>query len=1125
LEPAGPRDTIAAAHRLGDERGVTPSVSKEGREAVLRRALIGAAALAVVLTWTGSALASASGVVISELRFRGPAGGNDEYVELTNAGPAAVDISGWKLQGCAAATGNASDRATVPAGVVLQVGEHYLFVNTNASGPYTGSVAGDQGYGVGFGENTGVRIVTAAAAVADGFGGAGVGGTQCREGVGISGMPTANGDSNSYERKLGGTLDNDNNAGDFAGPQAASQQNHGAANAAPSVTGTSPANNATDVPADTNLEITFSKDVSVVGTWFSIDCTTTGAHTASVTGGPRTFTLDPDADFAPAETCTVTVTAGAVHDTDTNDPPDTMAADFTFKVSTPAPPPRIHELQGAGHLSPRLGAVRNVEGIVTMKVSNGFFMQDPQPDGDPATSEGIFVFGSISAGLVTVGDLVKVNGTVVEFRAGGASSTNLTITEISGTSIAQVVSHGNALPPAVAWSPPTEVIDDDATGSVETSGTFDAATDGIDYAESLEGMLVRIDDATASGPSVNFGSSSTTEVSVVDASAGIRTPRGGIVIRANDFNPERLILQAPLGTLPDVNVGDRFPGSVVGALDYNFGNYKLRPAALPTVVSGGLQREITAAAGVDQLSVATFNVENLDPADGAAKFDALAQILVTNLRAPDVVALEEVQDNNGAVNDGTTDSNLTLDTLVAAIEAAGGPSYEYRYIAPVDGQDGGEPGGNIRVAFLFRTDRGLAFVDRAGAGSTTPNEVVGTGADAHLLYSPGRIDPASAAWDASRKPLAAELTYNGHRLFVIANHFASKGGDQPLYGRFQPPTRSSEVKRHQQAHEVADFVGTLLAADPQANVVVLGDLNDFQFSDTLGILETSGLRNLVDTLPVEERYTYDFDGNSQAIDHILLSGNPNDHSGFAYDAVHVNAEFANKASDHDPQVVLLGLPRPTIAATRNPAANAAGWNAGDVTVTFACVDPLAALLACPAAVTVSTEGAAQSVTGSSATKGGDTVSTTLGGISIDKTSPLVTYAGNRGTYGVDERVQITCTATDSPSGVATTTCSNVDTPAWRAGLGSHVLSATAADYAGNTGSATTTYVVTVTPASLCRLIVQLVNRPGVNAALCSRLEGRAFPPFVHALIARYGTSLTSAQVAALVRLAAEVQKK
>src|SRR5207244_5397081 len=104
------------------------------------------------------------------------------------------------------------------------------------------------------------------------------------------------------------------------------------------------------------------------------------------------------------------------------------------------------------------------------------------------------------------------------------------------------------------------------------------------------------------------------------------------------------------------------------------------------------------------------------------------------------------------------------------------------------------------------------------------------------------------------------------------------------------------------------------------------------------------------------------------------------------------------------------LAKPTISAARAPAPTADGWKATDVTVTFTCDDPLSSLVACPAPVTVSTEGAGQSVTGSSATKGGDTVSATLGGISIDKTNPLVTYAGNNRTYGVDEQVQITCTA-------------------------------------------------------------------------------------------------------------------
>src|SRR6185437_3283597 len=131
------------------------SISQKGRAVMLRRALMGAAALSVALACAGSVLASASGVVISEFSFRGPVGGNDEYVELLNAGSSAVDISNWRLQGCASATGAASDRTTVPAGVVLQAGEHYLFVNNNAAGGYSGAVPGDRTYGTGFTDGAG----------------------------------------------------------------------------------------------------------------------------------------------------------------------------------------------------------------------------------------------------------------------------------------------------------------------------------------------------------------------------------------------------------------------------------------------------------------------------------------------------------------------------------------------------------------------------------------------------------------------------------------------------------------------------------------------------------------------------------------------------------------------------------------------------------------------------------------------------------------------------------------------------------------------------------------------------------------------------------------------------------
>ena len=142
---------------------------------------------------------------------------------------------------------------------------------------------------------------------------------------------------------------------------------------------------------------------------------------------------------------------------------------------------------------------------------------------------------------------------------------------------------------------------------------------------------------------------------------------------------------------------------------------------------------------------------------------------------------------------------------------------------------------------------------------------------------------------------------------MIANHFNSKGGDDPLFGRFQPPQRSSEAQRHAQAEIVNGFVDELLGADARARVIVLGDLNDFDFSETLEILAGSELTNLVETLPRSERYSYVFEGNSQVLDQVLVSNPLLGSFPVDYDPVHVNAEFADQASDHDPQVARIDL--------------------------------------------------------------------------------------------------------------------------------------------------------------------------------------------------------------------------
>jgi predicted extracellular nuclease len=568
---------------------------------------------------------------------------------------------------------------------------------------------------------------------------------------------------------------------------------------------------------------------------------------------------------------------------------------------------RIRDIQGITHLSPYSGTlVAGVTGIVTARRPQSFVMQDPSPDSNPATSEAIVVFTG-GAPAVDVGDAVVVTGTVAEFRPGGSGGdANLTLTQISAPTVTRL-SSGNALPaPAVIGQggrvPPTAVIDDDAAGNVETAGTFDAASDGIDFYESLEGMLVQVNGALASGPTSEFGE--TPVLADGGSAAGVRTARGGIVVSPADFNPERIILDDALigAAMPAMNVGDLATTPITGVIDYSRGNYRLLVAAPYAVAPASLAPEVAATPLPNEIAVATMNVENLSAQDPITKFARLAGIVVDHLRAPDVIALEEMQDNSGSADDGAVSAAQTFQRLIDAISAAGGPMYQYRQIDPEDKQDGGQPGGNIRVGFLYRTDRGVSFVDRPGANAATANGVVNAPGGPRLLYSPGRIDPDNTAFASSRKPLAAEFQFRGQTVFVIANHWNSKGGDQPLFGRYQPPTLESEAQRLRQAAAVKAFVGQLLAADPNARVIVLGDLNDFEFSAPLAVLKSAGLTALIEQLPKPERYTYVYEGNAQALDHILVSPALLAAHAPALDIVHVNAEFIDQASDHDPQL-------------------------------------------------------------------------------------------------------------------------------------------------------------------------------------------------------------------------------
>ncbi|MFZ3571287.1 endonuclease/exonuclease/phosphatase family protein [Streptomyces sp. BH097] len=600
--------------------------------------------------------------------------------------------------------------------------------------------------------------------------------------------------------------------------------------------------------------------------------------------------------FSRSRLAALAVACAAVSGTLATIPADAAAADVA-----------IHDIQGTTRTSPLAGQqVTGVTGVVTgvrtYGSSRGFWFQDTSPDADPATSEGVFVFTS-STPTVKAGDAVTVSATVSEYVPGGASSGNQSLTELTKPTVT-VNSSGNPVPVTTisATSVPAAYApqgDPAANGSINKLPLRPSAY-ALDYYESLEGQNVRVGSSRVVTASDAYG-----ELWVTVKPHENRTKRGGTRYASyEDQNGGRLQIQSlgALADFPAADVGDTLTGTTEGPLDFNqYGGYTLVARELGTLRQSGPERETTRAQKSGELAVATYNVENLDPSD--TTFGAHAAAIVDHLRSPDIVSLEEIQDNNGAKNDGTVAADATMGKLIDAIAAAGGPRYDWRSIDPENNKDGGEPGGNIRQVFLFNPDR-VSFTDRPGGDATTPVGVTRENGRAALTASPGRVAPADTAWANSRKPLAGEFTFRGKQVFVIANHFASKGGDQGLTSQYQPPARSSETQRHAQATVVNAFTKDILKAQPDADVITLGDINDFEFSGTAQRLEAGGaLWSAIKSLPKQERYTYDYQGNSQVLDQILISPSIRKKDAFAYDSVHINSEFHDQISDHDPQVL------------------------------------------------------------------------------------------------------------------------------------------------------------------------------------------------------------------------------
>ena len=514
----------------------------------------------------------------------------------------------------------------------------------------------------------------------------------------------------------------------------------------------------------------------------------------------------------------------------------------------------------------------------------GFWMQSATPDADPGTSEGIYVF-TRTAPTVAVGDAVTVSGTVTEFRPGGApATTTLTTTEIVSPVVTTTgVGHGAARARRRSGSTGSPHSRPSRRATRSTSSTTEAiyrpATDAIDFYESLEGMRVGLRDAEVVGPTPRSARSRWSRARAWPP-PGPRTAASSTAATTSPTPPGSARRLAAAGGVDALGRRRRLvsPGDTVGVVDYSFSNYKLEL----TSVAGPRPRRPAARGHRDARATTTSPSRRSTSrtwrrTTRRRSSTAWPGRSCTTCRARTSWRWRRSRTTAAPATTAPWTPPRRSAKLTAAIRAAGGPAYEARWINPTDGTDGGQPGGNIRQVFLFRPDRGCRFVDRPGGTATTATTVVADGAPAapvllprpdrpdqlglgRLRASRSRASSASAARRCSPSPTTSPPR--------AATTRCSAAGSSRC-----APRRCSGSE---QATEVRGFVDQILAADAHGRTWSCSGTSTTSTSARRST-PCSGPRagTAWSTCPGRcrraERYTYVFEGNSQVLDHILLS--------------------------------------------------------------------------------------------------------------------------------------------------------------------------------------------------------------------------------------------------------------
>ncbi|MDH3499072.1 MAG: ExeM/NucH family extracellular endonuclease [Acidimicrobiia bacterium] len=545
----------------------------------------------------------------------------------------------------------------------------------------------------------------------------------------------------------------------------------------------------------------------------------------------------------------------------------------------------ISAIQGSGDVTPCDGETVTIEGVVVgdyegpSPALRGFYVQeqDPDQDGDPLTSEGIFVFHG-NEDTVALGDLVEVTGVVGEFQGQ---------TQIGFPATLKVVSSANAVTPATITLPL-------------------ASADSL---EAVEGMLVEAPQTlfvTEFFQLGRFGQVVVSSGDRLDQPTAVAEPgsAANAVQAANDLN--RLIIDDDLNNQnPDpilfgrggneltasntLRGGDTVTGAV-GVLTYTWagnsasGNaYRLRPVGDLSdsgLVSGGVVPNFSAAnprpssAPVvgGSLHVASFNVLNY---------------FSTIDTGPDICGPGQNEDCRGA--DSAEELTRQQDKLMSALIQL---DADVVGLMELENTPGVDPEGDIASQLNTRVGSGAyAAVDAAGVGGG----IVGLDAiRVGMIYQPGSVtplgDPALLDFaldplgeDRSRTAVAQSFVENGtgEAFTVVVNHFKSKSGSEiddsggkcaldPGYADCDQGDGQGFFNATRTAHaaQLRDWLATDPTGSGDADVLIVGDLNSYAMEDPIDVLANAGY---VDLLAGPDSYSFVFDGQWGYLDYVLAS--------------------------------------------------------------------------------------------------------------------------------------------------------------------------------------------------------------------------------------------------------------